>query len=156
MDGDPYSLDKMRDIAVGQPISWWPPAPAWFLVLSIAALLAGIWMIQVFVRYRQNRFRRIAMSELSAMKVGDVRRLSELLKRVALVSYPNEEVASLSGKAWVDFLRQEAPQVQFGQSISPMETATTDPHPTIDSGTWSELIDDARVWILQHKGRRPQ
>lgn len=157
MDGDPCSLDNMRDIVVGREVPWWPPAPAWYLVLAIAGLLAGLWTMRFVTRWHQNRYRRIAIKELSAMQIGDVRELSELLKRVALVSYPTEQVASLTGKPWADFLRLEVQGAQFGHPMtSPLETATSDPDPDVDSDTWRELLDDARCWILHHPGRRTQ
>ena len=39
----PNPLDQLRDIHLPEPISWWPPAPGWWiLAVASCALLAWI------------------------------------------------------------------------------------------------------------------
>lgn len=37
MNADASSLDDLRDIAVPPPVSWWPLAPGWWVVILIVA-----------------------------------------------------------------------------------------------------------------------
>ena len=57
-------LAQLRDIHLPEPVSWWPPAPGWWLlaVLVLIALVA----ISVFFykRYQHNSFRRQALQLL--------------------------------------------------------------------------------------------
>ena len=39
---DPSSLDNLFDIVVPPPVSWWPPAPGWYVVGGLAIALA-VW-----------------------------------------------------------------------------------------------------------------
>ena len=69
--------------------------------------------------------------------------LSVLLKRVALAAYPRQEVASLHGSEWVDFLSRTCP----GADLSGLVVADT----TAPAGP--EVKQAAGQWIRHH--RRP-
>ena len=100
-------LRQLRDIRVPGPVSWWPPAPGWWLLglLVLLGLALGSWC---YVRQRRDRWRRAALRELRCLRILEpavvVRELSVLLRRVALQRYPRAEVAALSGEAWLAFL----------------------------------------------------
>lgn len=106
-------LSQLRDIHMPEPVSWWPPAPGWWLLL--VALLSIIALLWGAYRYRQrNAWRRIALAELSRLHQQYqtqlfvphlvVGQLSVLLRRVAISRFPREEAASLSGDQWLAFL----------------------------------------------------
>ncbi len=106
-------LAELRDIHMPAPIEVWPPAPGWWLLAIIAALAVLAGLFWLYRRWRSNRYRREALAELRTLmsawqEHGDDHRylteLQALLKRTALTSFPREEVASLTGEAWVAFL----------------------------------------------------
>jgi hypothetical protein len=104
-------LAQMKDVHLPEPISWWPLAVGWWLVAaliigSIAAIIYVLWR-----RYRQNRYRKLAISELLInyqqwlSERDDQAYLSlanDLLKRVVRIFNPSL-VAQFSD-AWVDKL----------------------------------------------------
>jgi HAMP domain-containing protein len=107
------ALADLRDIHLPPPISWWPPAPGWWILAALVLLIAlGIF---IWRRHRaRNRWRQYALNELANLRaqhaaqsltatrlIGD---LSVLLRRVAISRFPREEVAALSGEAWLAFL----------------------------------------------------
>ena len=107
-----FSQLPLRDQHLPDPVAWWPPAPGWWGLLALLILLIGLiwWGLRL---YRKRRLRRAAFAELKSVDIlyrenGDkleyARRLSVLLRRVALSFYPREEVAGLSGEAWLTFL----------------------------------------------------
>ena len=111
MNADP--LADLRDWHLPDPVSWWPPAPGWWLV-AVAALL-GVWLVTRWWlgRRRATAAGRAASRELAALRQGldadgDARRyaaaISRLLRRLALARYPRERVAGLSGRGWLEFL----------------------------------------------------
>jgi hypothetical protein len=34
------NLDRLHDIVVPAPVPWWPPAPGWYVVLTVALIIA--------------------------------------------------------------------------------------------------------------------
>jgi hypothetical protein len=106
-------LADLRDWHFPEPVSWWPPAPGWWLLTAVFLLLA-VWLARRLVRrHRQGAPARRALLELSALRAGlaasgDTRAyaagLSGLLRRLALARFPRDQVAGLIGQAWLDFL----------------------------------------------------
>lgn len=102
MSDDPGDLNRLRDIVMPDPATWWPLAPGW-LVLSAVVLAVGTWLTVRAVRnYRANAFRRAALHLLES-STSDAE-ISALLKRTAMVIAGRDEVASLSGESWCDWL----------------------------------------------------
>lgn len=115
-------LSELADIHLPDAVSFWPPAPGWWLVgaLLLAALAYG--GLLLFRRWQQQRRLAMALHELeqvyklytswqqsSETDAGQagltlLHGCNSVLKRVALVHYPEQEVASLSGQSWLRFL----------------------------------------------------
>ena len=104
MNSDPTSLDNLHDVVSPEPLSyWWPLASgmqflAW--MTAIALLYLG-WCC--YRNWLANAYRRAALDELGK----DPQQLPAILKRVAIVSYGRETVASLSGDRWLAFLNEK-------------------------------------------------
>lgn len=106
-------LAELRDIHLPDPVSWWPPAPGWWL-LGLGALVAlglASWALGRHLK-RRRRLRRV-LAEVDALAAayhrdGDAQALcsglSLALRRVALAGWPRERVAGLTGTAWLRFL----------------------------------------------------
>ena len=152
MNSDPGSLNRLRDIAEPDAVSWWPPAIGWWILF--AAMLVGLVIIcfRMWLRYRADAYRRAAISALdSATTSADV---SEILKRAALVAFTRSDVASLSGAAWCRWLGETA-SVSVPDSIQKALTAGVfAPESGSGSGDLSnsiELREFAESWIRNHR-----
>ncbi len=106
-------LTQLRDIHLPEPVSWWPPAPGWWLTLgAVIAFIILVFVIRRGIRLR--RWRREARATIAQLKQQHrenpergqeiVGRLSVLMRRVATTRFPAAEVASLSGAQWLQFL----------------------------------------------------
>ena len=114
----------LRDIHLPPPVSWWPPAPGWWLLaaLALAALAFALWRRRRGRRGRVKVLARTALDHLEAdyRAGGDAARLarglSELLRRVSLSVYPRRTAAGLTGEDWLRFLDQPlgAPRFSAG------------------------------------------
>ena len=58
-------------------------------------------VVAAVARYRRNAYRREALRQLDAVDPGGI---STVLKRTALAAWPREQVAALTGAAWLAFL----------------------------------------------------
>ncbi len=98
-------LAQLRDIHLPPPVTWWPPAPGWWLL----ALLAIALLLFAILRWRRWRrrsaYRRAALDELRRIDGGDASAINALLKRTALAA-GRHDAAALSGEAWLQFLEQ--------------------------------------------------
>ena len=110
--------DQLRDIHLPAEPGLWPPAPGWWLLLLITAMLVIMLVMFLIGRLRQARFERGVLGELthlerhtsgSELAAG----VSALLKRVALARYPRARVAALAGRDWLDFLDRNGGNGRF-------------------------------------------
>jgi len=108
MSADPADLSNLHDIVLPAPISYWPPAPGWWILALALLAVAAILIARLIAHYRRNAYRRAALRELEtigpAVDSASAVRISGVLKRTALVAFPREQVAGLTGPAWLAFL----------------------------------------------------
>ncbi len=109
----PDPLAGLRDWHLPDPVSWWPPAPGWWLLGGLALCLLALAVRWWMLRRRRTAAARVALVRLAALgaelnRSRDTRRyaaaVSALLRRLALVRYPRERVAGLTGSDWLRFL----------------------------------------------------
>ncbi len=151
-------LAQLRDIHSPEAIGWWPLAPGWYL-LAIVLLVILMAVIFFFVRrYSNGRARRQALKILATYQQQHQRemngqlsaaRVSELLKRVALVYYPRADVASLTGDAWLRFLSTTAKGLDFNSVRQELLEA---PYQSTTDHDLQPLFNMARLWINQRRG----
>ncbi|MET0025749.1 MAG: DUF4381 domain-containing protein [Sedimenticola sp.] len=108
----------LRDIHGLDPVSWWPLAPGWWLVvLGTAALVFLTWaLVKYLIAYPPGSWRSEAHGALSRLKrrfrQGEIgikeaaTELSELLRRIAIARLGRENNASLTDEAWLRCLAE--------------------------------------------------
>lgn len=113
-------LAQLADIHLPEPVSFWPPAPGWW-VLAILLLFLVLWMSRKsFLANRRRKIKAQALNELekcystyshdsdsdsNRLKLRYVNEANSVLKRVALVHFPGAAVAGLGGPEWVGFIK---------------------------------------------------
>ncbi|SHE49961.1 protein of unknown function [Microbulbifer donghaiensis] len=107
-------LEQLRDIHEPAPVSWWPPAPGWWLLaLVILACAVGVY---VWWRHRRrqrlhNRYRVEAVRLLQSIDIGErtaLQEINEILKRVAVTTFGRSDCGNLTGLPWLEFLADSA------------------------------------------------
>ncbi|CAN5498985.1 DUF4381 domain-containing protein [soil metagenome] len=136
---DPADLSNLRDIVVPPAVSFWPPAPGWWLVGAACLVATGVAIAAVVRHRRRNAYRREALRELES---ADVRDISAILKRAALAAFPREQVASLSGPAWLAFLDRTGGTRFEGTALASL--------PYGGSADRDAVLAKARHWITHH------
>jgi hypothetical protein len=115
------ALQGLRDIHLPAPVSFWPPAPGWWLLALVIVLLL-VTTLWLWKRYRRTAYRRAALKELQklqqALQQGQadtpiIAELSILLRRVAISRYGRQQVAALNGRAWLEFLDRTGRTTHF-------------------------------------------
>ncbi len=147
-------LAELRDIHLPEPVSWWPPAPGWWLVgLATLAGLAGL-IFFLRRRFAQNRYRRIALKKLSLLEKHTsekgvvLEEISAILRRAAIQAYGREKVAPLAGDAWLAFLDTTGRTSDFGSGAG--RVLGTDLYrPKVEVDIARVVLTAAR-WIKEH------
>jgi uncharacterized protein (DUF58 family) len=159
------ALEKLADVAVPPPTPWTPQTWGW-AVLAVLLLALAAWLVVRAAQHRRaNRYRVEALADLSALesrlqnggaRADAVAAMPALLKRVALAAWPRPNVAPLSGRAWIAFLRTHA-----GPSGLPDEAARLlgedEYRPAIladmSSADAQRVAGYVRRWIEEHRVR---
>jgi Ca-activated chloride channel family protein len=144
------------DFPLPREVGLWPEtwASRFATVLVLLATLVALWLI--VRRRRANRYRREALAELARVErtgaaPGEVlTRISLLLRRTALAAFPREEVAPLTGAAWLAFLDRTSGSRQFSEGDGrPLASGPYRAVPPADAEVRS-LFVLARRWIGGH------
>lgn len=137
---DPTDLSNLRDIVVPPDVSFWPPAPGWWVVGAACAVAAGFATVAVVRHWQRNAYRREA---LRALESADGRDISAILKRAALAAFPREQAASLNGVAWLAFLDRTGGTAFANTALLALTYGGT--------GDRDAVVAQARHWIERHR-----
>lgn len=154
MSSDPGDLANMADLALPEPISFWPPAAGvWIVGVTIGVMLA-VMAWRILRRYRADAYLRRAEAEIDALAGGDARSteaVSAVLKRAAIVAYGREEAASLTGEGWAAFITQTSPAgSQTGDLTESLATMSAPGRRVPEAGA---LVAEAKGWLHGQRGR---
>lgn len=155
-------LSQLRDIHLPDPVGLWPLAWGWWVLLALlaAALVAGF--LYWRRHQRQRLYREQAKAELELAyrdyrENGDtalyLQRLSQILRRAALTAFPRQQVASLKGEAWLEFLDQSLPgtETPFTQGEGRvLALGPYQPKPEADVKALHRMATD---WIENHSAK---
>ncbi len=111
----------LKDIHLPEPVSWWPPAMGWWilLILIVALVFFSYWLykritrstaIKTAIKILQDIKQDTGLSE--EQKLAE---LSALIRRVAISLFPRKDVAGLTGKRWLEFLDETLGEPRFSE-----------------------------------------
>ena len=147
-------LQELRDVHLPDPISLWPPAPGWWVIFGL--VMMGVIVFLWILRNRHRMpVRRLAMKELRAIKQyydihqDDqwlVQRLSVMIRRYAIATFPRNEVAGLVGISWLQFLDRSGRTNQFTDGIGHLLSSGPYQQQAVSA---AELVPLVEQWIKQ-------
>ena len=157
-----YSLNDLRDIALPEKISFWPPAVGFWILLGLVVIVLTHIALKKYKKWRVNAYRRAGL--LLLKELGDnfsddnqeatVENISLILKRVALAAYSREKVASLTGDAWLGFLNESYGGKEFLEHPAVLlkdASYRQSKESIIGKDDFKKLLFLAQTWITQHK-----
>lgn len=126
-------LAQLADIHLPEPVSYWPPAIGWWILAAIALVLLALVIRELARVRRQQKICQYAVAELQRCydgfshadpacidqsRLDYVNQFNNVVRRVALVHFPQANVASLDGASWVDFIRQKGESSLMSDEIA--------------------------------------
>jgi hypothetical protein len=157
MQGDP--LAELRGIHLPDPISWWPLAPGWWvlIIIFIGGLSWALW--QLLKSYNNNLYRRQAMAQLLQIKhdlnLTSTQRLVmilETLKQAVNSAYPDQHFSSRDLAAFLNFLQASCKDTVFQNlpiDLNALLYGRPDDRQEHNELTES-IINSSEIWIKQH------
>jgi len=149
---------NLRDIALADSVSGWPPALGWWLLLALILLLGGVaWW--GYRRYRQRALKRAVLAEFAAFEARFkseselqplLAELSIFLRRVclSLPAYRQTECAGLQGEAWLRFLDRALASNEFENGVGQLLLQTPYAPRLANHLELDELLLLLRRWLL--------
>ncbi len=151
---------QLRDIHLPPEPGFWPPAPGWWILVILLIVLL-VWAARTALRHyrlRRQRQRILAMldeleQDTNTVTPQRIARISSLLRRLALMHYPRQQVAALTGTDWLCFLDESGGNGRF--SHGPGQVLASGPYQStlpsdLDIGALSVLLRD---WIKKNTER---
>jgi hypothetical protein len=136
----------------------WPLAPGWWIVVCLIAISIVV-VVYCYRRRKRQQLYRQAKFELRRIadthqKTDDDERLllslSKWLRQVSLVAYPNQQIESVTGQAWIELLDQTMPHHEFSrgpftQGVGQVfASAIYGKQPQADS---AEILRICEIWL---------
>ena len=130
-------LSQLADIHLPEPVSIWPLAPGWWILIALLVILCGwllllalrklVWKKRLQAAQRELDKAIAAYRSASTDKTQDTNQagldylyaVNKVLNRVALYTDRNNarRIASLSGTAWLDYLDTAYGGNEFSEGI---------------------------------------
>ena len=138
----------LRDIHL-PTATWWPLAPAWWLLSVLVALIAAAAIVGV-LRHRRGGVLRAALHELDRLEAEHARdpasalladRASRLLRRVARCVEPS--AVGASGEAWRTFVLRYARSPAVRDALDALLDARFRADPVLDAPA---VLSALRAW----------
>ncbi|MCU1716056.1 DUF4381 domain-containing protein [Pseudomonas sp. 5P_3.1_Bac2] len=161
------TLEQLEPLIAPASISWWPPAPGWWLLAVLVPLL--IWLgVRLLRRLPAKKasstpspelepLRQAALYELERLtKPYDgsdagpwLQQLNGILKRLCRERYPQSQSHTLSSRAWLAFLDSRCPAAGLTRWMILVE-GTYRPRCTLDDQAIDGLQQAVSTWIRKH------
>lgn len=147
-------LQQLKDLHNPASVSWWPLAVGWYGVIFLLLLVLSLFGF-LFYRYRQRKKRHdFIFQQLTSIekKLLDhdptaVSDCSVLLRKIALLHFPRQEVAGLHGAAWLEFLDRTGNTQEFSQGCGRLLITVAYQQQWDDTAT--QLLPLIKRWMQQ-------
>jgi hypothetical protein len=153
-----YAIRGIVEVLPPGPISWFPSTIGWKLLLAMLLAATGYRLWKYWRYWRRNRYRAAALANLKRYRAENLApevelvRIAGLLKATALQVFPRQEIASLSGENWLQWLDESTERVIFSapsrELLRDALYRGTAPDTTIDLAT---LCRESADWIRGHR-----
>jgi len=116
-------LSELKDVHLPEAVSVWPLAIGWYIVIGVIILIiAGLIWWQIRQRKKQQQINEIeqllsAIETKSSFTNDDeiIGECSILLKRVAILKFPEQQPQLLFGSKWLQFLDTTGKTTEFSK-----------------------------------------
>jgi hypothetical protein len=158
MQVDPSGSLDLGTIIEPEPVAFTFNTIGWQVLFLI--LFIGIVSIiyKIYQNYQHNKYRRNAIQSIEKIattfennQVNGIIETLFILKKTALQTFSREEVASLNGEKWLDFLDQKAKHTNFKAYKNLVAHVVYKNEMNFDNDfNKNTFISMSKTWIKEH------
>jgi hypothetical protein len=106
-------LAQLKPEHLPTPPGWWPLAPGWWVIIGIVIFLLLLIILMFRHQFQKYLWRRQALKKLEQLTIttmsskDKLESIVKLIKQVARIRYTDKPTNSLTGDAWIQFLKQQ-------------------------------------------------
>ena len=156
-------IEQLQPIIYPEPISWWPPALGWWLLLGLIVIVLVSAYYATQMRQKkpaalpEDPIRDSALQQLHALPApygGEsagpwLQQLNQLLKRLCANRYPEYASHTLSGRDWLAFLDSRCPAAGLTRWMILVQGAYQ-ADCRLDDKSITQLQSAIDTWIRKH------
>jgi hypothetical protein len=151
-----YALGDFVEVVSPAAINWWPQTTGWWWVGAALVVVLGRYGWRRLRHWYRNRYRREAtlrLQQLAATSANDnwPLEINRLLKLTALAAFSRDQVASLSGDAWVNFLNRQCTTPPFSAQQAQLLALGTYTGQAVAAAQRQQMVDACVTWVREHE-----
>ena len=145
-------LQNLKDIHTPAAIENWPPAYGWWLLFALVLLVIVMlsrWLIKVRKLRLAKRQALKALKQIDGSNLNSASQLNQLLKRVAMTYFPEQNIQEMHGLKWAEFLVTTIPNRKVkdvSESFKLMQESLYQAH-TAESAEFPRYYKSVETWI---------
>ena len=153
-------MAQLKDIHLPQEVGLWPLAWGWWVLLIIVIAVITLSVIWLVKRHKMRLAKRQsieALQQLSAEHTDWPQQVNALLKRAAMVYFPQGTVEPLHSSHLVEFLTTKLPadkQASAKHNFERLQTSLYERKPSL--GEFAEIQEQAVNWVKSAPASLPQ
>lgn len=156
MSSNNLLLQTLIEPVAPEPILWLPQTLAWKLLFILLCVTLAFFLFKKAQLWHANQYRRDALKALHKIdnksRLEALNELNQILKKVAVNAYGNQQVASLYGLEWIKFLQQQPGLYAQKYVTRKWQVALYNPDIAsyVTSSEFDYLVSQSKSWIKQH------
>ena len=147
-------LVKLKDISLPDPVTIWPLAIGWYIIVFVICVFFVILVIFLIKQLRKKKYRRTILAELRLKTLYNAKTnsqptpllISNFLKSFAVQFYKDHNIAVMHSSQWTDFLQSKS-QSFSKTSIAILEQLYA--HQSHDAKAIEALSNEALSWLKE-------
>ena len=153
---NPTDSLPLRDIHLPDPVSWWPPAMGWWILLLVSLIV--IWaLIALIKKLRRPVLKKSAKAEIATVLKDYnhhqdqhllIQQLSITIKRIGISYLQRNQTAGMSGLEWYSKINQLVEKNQFSDDV--IKLLSLGPYqekPELNNEIVNEIIHQTQQWV---------
>ena len=148
---------QLHDIHLPTNPDIWPLALGWWLLLALILIAAVYLILKISKFLRIKRHKQLLINEYKSLETKLVESPNKnlitetnvLLRRLALAYYPNQNIASLTGSNWLDFLDVSGKTQDFSRGAGRILIDAPYRADELENYNGDEFIPLVRKWVMK-------